>query len=139
MSAGTETIVLVRFTDEGASVDLDAAVLTSRLKLEPSRTWKKGDVIGKWRVNAKVSGWELASGLPKQATLRDHFAALQAQTLIGATALREAAVNWNGTLVIVQYVAGSGQELHLEKEVVHWASTLGLAIAVDTYSLAEPD
>jgi len=133
----TELIVSIRLTDEGRQAVLVPEKLTLNLGLQPTKTWKKGKRSGNWLVSAKFNGWELESGLPRTASLRDHLQALKVRVAPAEAALTKLARQWNATLWLVQYVDGYGQEIILENAWLKWASGLGLSVVVDTYAMGE--
>lgn len=138
MNKHTSTrMVSIRITDEGCRLDLDTHVLTRQLGIQPTRTWRKGEQVGKWPLKSKVNGWELDSGSHETALLQQHLMSLKTRLGPVASILQRTSRNWDANLWIVEYVIGSQQEVVLEKGWLEWVSTLGLGVVLDTYVLSE--
>ncbi len=132
-----ELVVSIRITDQGCPAELSPEAITEDIGLRPTKAWEKGRKLRTWPIEARVSGWELESGLERTVSLKEHVEALKAKVKPAAGTLARLAEKWDANLWIVRYVKGYGSEIDLDAEWVRWASALGLGIVVDAYCLDE--
>lgn len=132
-----EHIVSIRFTDEGKVHCLVPDDITQAIGINPTRTWRKGDRVGKWPVTAKVSGWELQSGLNKDAAVASHLAALRAKVSSAEGIIRTLSRSWDATLNCVVYAEGYGHEALVPNEHLRWIADYGLQLNLDVYLIGD--
>lgn len=109
--------------------------ITRRIGLEPTKTWRKGELIPRTVRPRPTSGWELLAiegGGPELAP--------QIERLLDRIRGKEALLSDFGRearleLSIVVYARESVPALHLPRETVEVLGKLGSAVDIDLYCL----
>ena len=139
MTNDLEIIVSIRFTDEECKCELNPHEITELLGIQPTSSWKKGEIFSKWPVQAQINGWELESGLPRTADVDGHLNALKEKIGQATNKVVKLAQQWNAYINYVHYVKGYGSAVVLDKKWIKWSGDLGFGIVVDTYSVEDEE
>jgi pyruvate formate-lyase activating enzyme-like uncharacterized protein len=109
------------------------------LGIQPTKAWKKGELIGKSILRRKQNGWELKIQIPDSEDLDEHITEL----LKKLSPAWEKVINLNQlyyaeiSCVVYSYEA-QGPGLHLDKKTLKQMAELNAEVDLDYYSLYEP-
>lgn len=111
----------------------DAAVVDACLGLAPTAVWVRGEAFSADFPEARRlrSQWMLASGLPPDASFREHCAALLAMLEPRAAALQDAAAHWHVSLVVGRFFHHGDPALYLDSDILQRFTALGLDAGFD--------
>jgi hypothetical protein len=115
--------------------DFDPTDISSRLGIEASRAWKRGELNPLTQMERKSSRWCLDSRLNESASLEKHVNDVLQQIQPHALKISEFAQNFEGVMQLVGYFHSPFPGFGLEKEVVSQLSQYGLGIDCDFYYL----
>jgi len=122
-----------------SSGDLPLDEITSRMGIEPTQAWRKGDP-GTYNPARPHAGWCLYSPLPRsEIVLPRHIEALLPFLEPRASVVVELGTRFRTWLVCVGRYSASSPGLFLSAEVVRRIANLGLALDCDLYFVGEKD
>jgi Domain of unknown function (DUF4279) len=131
----TQSNISTSFTLTGFSCEPEN--ISRALGLEPTKTWKTGDLIGKSILKFKHNGWFLEVKLTHSIDLEEHVQCLLEilspawDKLVEFGKIYDAEFN----CVIYSYEA-QGPGIHLNKQMLNRMAQLNAEFDVDYYSLA---
>jgi hypothetical protein len=119
-------------------LDLNPDEITDKLKIIPTKIWRKGDLINpKGKIFYSENGWSLQSQLNQSAELEDHlqwiFEKLQTQW----DSVREICSRYYPEISCVIYVSNQVPAIHFSQEILQEVNQLNAEIDVDIYVLPE--
>jgi hypothetical protein len=117
--------------------DLNPDDITSRLDLEPTRTWRLGDQILNTSLKREHGGWSLSTDRKPVIDLQDQLDLILREVQAQTDALNELANerNFNVELACVIYVSDETPVIHFDAEVVELLAELNAEIDIDLYVL----
>jgi len=113
------------------------AAVTAALQLTPSDAWNAGDVNPSTGRARRAMSWQLRSDLDDTRPLHAHVDALLTVLATRANELRGLWVDYDLVLQCVGHYPSGSHGVHLDREVVRRAASLGLAIDLDFYVVEE--
>jgi hypothetical protein len=120
------------------SQSVPAAEITRLLGVDPDRTWRRGDRMGRSASSQHrylTHGWTVSSGIGEEASVNRHLAALMDRLAPAAdelpTLLREQGVN--AKLWLVEHIENWNPGLSLSPSELAAVAHLGVELAVDIY------
>lgn len=119
------------------SADGSPEDVTARLGLQPTKSWRVGDPIGRSARSYATNGWSLSSGLDASAELDDHVRALLGLVEPVLPALRELPGHWNLELSCALYAREYVPACHFDRKTVERLASIGAEIDVDLYCLTQ--
>jgi hypothetical protein len=115
--------------------DFDPTVVTTRVGIEPSESWRKGDLHAKNHLERTFSRWSLHSRLAKTEELEDHVRDVLAQLDQRAESFRMLSEEFGGCMQLVGYFNVQYPGLHFDKDLVDGLSRFKLCVDFDFYYL----
>jgi hypothetical protein len=108
--------------------------LSNAIGLQPTRTWNEGDLVtSRSTRRQKSSGWELASGLAKEATPDQHASRLLDRLGPAADSLKRMPVEASVLSIVLEIHGGDRPPLGLSRENVARLAALGAELDIDLY------
>lgn len=129
---GTEAYAAFNFW--GFSCDPD--VISETLGLQPTTSWRIGDVVGAVIAPRKVNFWKLTSGLGVEHSIKEHVNALVLRLAGAKDAL--IGLHFGGTSVVVcaLYVDDDDRPaVHVTHDALRFIADIGAAFDLDIYHL----
>lgn len=115
---------------------LDPEQVTALTGIEPSETWRVGDLIDKHAtVRHKQNGWSVESALPPTAELEDHVKDVLDQLQAGWASLKGVSARFDSEISCVLYIKSVNPPVHFDKDTVARIAELGAEIDIDIYVL----
>ena len=139
MSTGTDTEVCAGFKLTGADFDPDE--VTRRVGLEPTRTWRAGDIRRPGATAAKISCWSLYTDLEQTWDTDRHIAQvidLLRPHIQSINAVRKE-LRLEAEFACVLYIRSKRPALHFDRAILDVVDALDAEIDVDIYVLPEHD
>jgi len=115
--------------------DFDPADITLRLGIEPTRSWKKGDINPNTQYERNHSRWSLNSRLEQTASLESHVSDVLEQLRPHASSVEQIRDEVEGGLQLVAYFYSVYPGFSLEAPVLFELGKLKLGIDCDFYYL----
>jgi hypothetical protein len=115
--------------------DFDPKVITERLGVEPSESWRKGDRSERTHYERKFSRWSLNSRLDHAASLEEHVRDVLDQTRDHAAAIREIGEEFNCWVQLVGFFHNHYPGFGLDSNLIAGLASLNVAIDCDFYYL----
>jgi hypothetical protein len=115
--------------------EFDPEDVTRVLGLQPTRTWRKGDMNPETGLERNHTRWSLESRLQESEPLEFHVDDVLQQLDGVAGSIRDLAAKYNGTLQLVAYVYTQYPGLCMAPEQVKDLANLGLSFDFDFYYL----
>jgi hypothetical protein len=115
----------------------DPEQITKRLGVEPTETFREGELIPKTSMTRKTSLWALYSRLDKTARLEDHINDVLNQLDLHGTQFEELSREFEGILELVGYFYAYYPGLVFERELVQRLARYSLAVDFDFYNFGE--
>jgi hypothetical protein len=126
--------VYAEFTLTG--VDLNPDDVTSKVGIQPTKTWLKDDPISpKATIRYQQNGWTLRSHLEASDDLEEHFRVVLNQLNQGWQPLVELCSIYEAEFSGVIYTSGDRPAIHFDKELLKAVLQLNAEIDVDLYVL----
>jgi hypothetical protein len=116
------------------SRDFDPADVTRCLGIEPSRSWRRGDLHANGNERRR-SHWALASQLPKTASIEQHIRDVLRQMDANSTGFIEVSKELGGCMQAVGYFHTGYPGLYFERDIVEGLARFHLTVDFDFYSL----
>jgi hypothetical protein len=113
----------------------DPAEITQRLGVEPTKSWRKGDLHPKNRLERKFSRWSLASRLDRSADLEDHIKDVLAQMDQKLETFQSVSREFGGCLQLVGYFRCQYPGLHFDRSTIEGLARYSLTVDFDFYYL----
>jgi Domain of unknown function (DUF4279) len=115
--------------------EFDPADISRRLGLEPTSSWKKGDLNPKTQFERKHSRWNLDSRLAKSASLEEHVDDVLEQLKPCSTAIADLRDAVDGGMQLVGYFYANYPGFGLDHMTLSELARLRLGIDCDFYYL----
>jgi hypothetical protein len=115
--------------------EFDPEDVTRDLGLQPTRSWRRGDVNGETGLERNHTRWSLESRLQDSEPLEFHVDDVLQQLQSAAGTVRKFAAEYNGTLQLVAYFYTAYPGLYMDIEQVKSLADLGLSFDCDFYYL----
>jgi len=131
-----EAEIRVWFTLTG--LDLDPNEITTATNLEPSKAWRKGDLIDPRRParRHKEGGWSIASGCEDTVDIESQIKALLKRLCPARQALVSLGKRYDAEVECVMYIYGGERPAeHFDRDAVRQMAELNASIDVDLYIL----
>lgn len=119
--------------------DFDPADITKAVGLQPSSTWKKGELHPRVRFERKFSRWILESRLSRDHGLEDHILDVLAQLDQNTEAFQKVAREYAGAMQLVGYFHEGYPGLAFSRELVSGLARYSLSADFDFYCLWSDD
>jgi hypothetical protein len=132
----TGTEVFAEFTLTGENFDPDE--VTRRLGLEPTKSWKAGDLqVPGATIRHKVAGWRLRTPREKSFDVGPHVAALveSLKPLIPRINAVQQALQLEAEFSCVVYIKDQSPAVYFERAVLDVVEALKAEIDIDIYVL----
>jgi hypothetical protein len=113
----------------------DPAEVTARIELEPTESWKQGDISPKTQMERRFSRWNLRSRLPESGGLEEHMRDVLAQLDAKRDEVRNVTREFGGCMQLVGYFYACFPGLHVDRDVSERLGWYGLAVDCDFYGL----
>jgi hypothetical protein len=98
--------------------DFDPAIITERLNIEPSESWRKGERNERTHHERKFSRWSLNSRLDHSAALEKHVRDVLDQTHDHAAAIRETSKEFTCWVQLVGHFHNDYPGFGLDKDLI---------------------
>ena len=115
--------------------DFDPEQITTRLGLEPTESWKKGDRNERTHLERKFSRWSLESRLSRSAALENHVRDVVQQADSRAEALVEVGNDFECWIQLVGFFHTDYPGFGLDRETISALARLTLSVDCDFYYL----
>jgi hypothetical protein len=115
--------------------DFDPKIITDRLGVEPSESWRKGDRNERTHYERKFSRWSLHSRLNHSAALEEHVRDVLDQTRDHAAAIREIGIQFSCWVQLVGYFHNDYPGFGLDSDLIAGLAGLNVGIDCDFYYL----
>jgi len=113
----------------------DPADITARMRLEPTLSWKQGDISPQTQRERRHSRWSLRSRLPDSDELEQHIRDVLLQLDAGSGNVRSISREFGGCMQLVAYFYPEYPGLHFDREIVEGFAKYGLEVDFDIYGL----
>lgn len=113
----------------------DPDEITRRLGVEPSDSWRQGDIHPRTRMERKFSRWCLNSRLAHSEPLETHIADVLAQLDQNADAFASISKEYGGCMQLVGYFHEGYPGLDFDAQLVARLARYGLSVDFDFYQL----
>jgi hypothetical protein len=130
MSEDNEQYAYFTVTDS-----FDPAEITRRIGVEPTKSWRKGDLHPKNQMEQKFSRWSLASRLDRTADLEDHIRDVLAQMDQKPAEFQSVSREFGGCMQLVGYWNTQYPGLHFDRSMTEGLARYGLSVDFDFYYL----
>ena len=121
-------------------MEFDPDVITRKLQIAPTKTWRLGDPIQETILRHKHDGWSISSDLSDTDDLEDHMRALLKLIYPRRKQLeqlrRQYKLEAEFACAIYTY-DGSRPAIHFDSEIVRQVAELGAEIDIDLFILDE--
>ncbi|MGH8613724.1 MAG: DUF4279 domain-containing protein [Gammaproteobacteria bacterium] len=115
----------------------DHKVITDTLGIEPTNAWNEGDINPRNNKPRKFTSWQLESGLDDTHPIKDHLETLFAKLEPLQQKLHSLSESYEIYVECVGYFPPSGHGIHLDKEVIRKAASIGAAFDLDFYYISD--
>jgi len=115
--------------------DFDPDTITAQLGINPSESWRKGDLHPRRQYERKQSHWSLYSRLDESAALEEHIIDVLEQLDAKPDIVQELCTLYQGCMQLVGFFHDNYPGLRLEQEHIKRIAESGLMIDVDFYAL----
>jgi hypothetical protein len=116
-----------------ASNDCLPEEVTAITGLQPTESWRIGDIIKGTGRPYKRNGWLLATRLDSDADLEEHVRALLKSVEHVVPTLSELSKNWDIELNCTVYVGSYVPSLHFDRDIIQILASIGAQIDIDLY------
>lgn len=113
----------------------DPGDITARVGLEPTESWRQGDVSAKTAQERRFSRWSLHSRLPHSEDLENYIADVLTQLDVNTEAFRAISLEHGGTMELVGYFYREYPGVSLGRDTVERLARYALKIDFDFYGL----
>jgi len=96
------------------SGDFDPAEITARVGVQPSESWKRGDICPKRQVERTFSRWRLNSRLGRDQALEEHVRDVLAQLGVNPEGFRTLSSEFAGCMQLVGLFREGYPRLHFD-------------------------
>lgn len=133
INMATEIAILLTLRGDG----VDPRTITSAVQLEPSQTWRKGDVIGNSTMRQKQDGWRIATERRDAIDLGGELDVLLKRIKSHVGQLREVCDRFKlaAEFECIVHVTGDVPSMHFTNDAIETISELGAAVDIDLYLL----
>jgi Domain of unknown function (DUF4279) len=115
--------------------EFDPADISRRLGLEPTSSWKKGDLNPRTQLERKHSRWNLDSRFEQSASLEEQVADVLKQLKPCSAAIRDLRVTVDGGMQLIGYFYTHYPGFGLDDGILSELAQLRLGIDCDFYYL----
>lgn len=115
--------------------DFDPVEITKRLKTEPTRSWRLGDICPETHQERTESRWSLYSRLAQDQSLEDHIRDVFIQLDASPDAFRGISREFRGWLQLVAYFHHHYPGLYFERDMTETLARYELEVDFDFYFL----
>lgn len=115
--------------------DFDPKIITDRLGIQPSESWRKGERNERTHYERKFSRWSLFSRLDHSAALEEHVRDVLNQTRDHAGAIREISKDFNCWVQLVGCFYNDYPGFGLHADLISALASLSVSIDCDFYYL----
>ena len=119
--------------------DFDPADITARVDVEPTESWRKGELHRGNQLERKFSRWSLHSRLDRTADLEDHIRDVLSQLDERADTFRSISIEFGGCMQLVGYFNVEYPGLHFGKDIIEGLSKFTLCVDFDFYYLCSDE
>jgi hypothetical protein len=130
MSRPSEQYAYFTITDS-----FDPEEITHRTGVNPTDSWKKGDLHPKRGMERKFSRWSLCSRLEADRSLEDHIRDVLVQLEQNPSEFQKLAREFCGCMQLVGYFHEGYPGLHFEADLIEGLAKYGLSVDFDFYQL----
>ena len=118
-------------------LDCDPDLITKKLKIAPTETWKVGDIRAKGTIlRFNNNGWLIESMLGKQHSINEHVGELFRMLKPGWKALKKISSKYHLELALtVTSYDATGPELGFDSGVIKKLAEINSRVDVDLYNL----
>ena len=113
----------------------DPEDITRRIGVQPTESWRKGDLHPKTRHERKFSRWSLRSRLNDEAYLEEHVRDVLAQLEQNVSAFQQLAQEFGGHINLVAYYHEQFTGLTLDSALIEALAKYRLGVDCDFYYL----
>jgi hypothetical protein len=113
----------------------DPAEITVRVGVQPTESWRRGDICPRRQMERKFSRWSLYSRLGRDQELEAHIADVLAQLDANAESFAAVSSEFGGVMQLVGYFYREYPGLHFERAITEGLARYSLAVDFDFYGL----
>jgi hypothetical protein len=113
----------------------DPEYITKRVGINPTDSWRVGDLNPRNSLERKFSRWSLYSRLARSESLEAHIADVLDQLDGNTTAFKEISINESGGMQLVAQIHSEYPGLHFEREIIQRLGEYRLSVDCDFYYL----
>ena len=113
----------------------DPESITNRVGVNPTDSWRVGDLNPRNSLERKFSRWSLRSRLATSESLEAHIADVLNQLDANTTSFKEISITESGGMQLVGYFHSLYPGLHFEREMIQRLGEYGLSVDCDFYYL----
>jgi hypothetical protein len=113
----------------------DPAEVTARVGVQPTESWRRGDICPRTHRERKFSRWCLHSRLSRDQELEAHIRDVLAQLDANPAGFRAASLEFGGCMQLVGYFHRDYPGLHFERDITEGLARYALAVDFDFYGL----
>ena len=128
MTKAHEILACFTITDS-----FDPAEITRRIGIEPTESWRKGDIHPKRRVERGSSRWSLFSRLARTAGLEDHIRDILAQLEHTPEAFQSVSREFGGHIQVAGFFNTEDVRFHFDNRMVEALARYSLSVGFDFY------
>jgi hypothetical protein len=113
--------------------DFDPFDITARVGVQPTKSWRKGDLHPQNRLERKFSRWSLHSTLEQTRPIEEHIDDVLAQLAAHSSEFKIISSEFGGVLEIVAYFNSDYPGLFISKSQIAAMADFGLEADFDFY------
>lgn len=113
----------------------DPAEITRRVGVQPSESWRRGDICPHRQMELKFSRWTLKSRLGRNQKLEAHIRDVLAQLDDNQETFRELSLELDGCMQFVAHFHRDYPGLHFDRDITWGLVRYSLAVDFDFYGL----
>ena len=122
----------------GVADGFDPAEITARVGVEPTESWRRGDLCSRTRRERKFSRWKLYSRLERSRELEAHVRDVLAQLDANPRGFQAVSREFGGCMQLVGYFYQDYPGLHFDREITEGLARYSLEVDFDFYGLYSP-
>lgn len=131
------TTVMVYFSLFGDEFPIDD--ITKKLGIVPTKTFKKGDLIPNRtkKLVRKETSWDIGTGYQVSSDANNQMHQVVSKLKDKAAIINEIKDTYSVEckfFIVIKIENGNTPALYLDKEVIHFASSIGAEIDIDLYA-----
>jgi len=115
--------------------EFDPKIITDRLGIQPSESWRKGDRNERTQYERKFSRWSLCSRLDHSVALEEHVRDVLNQTRNQAGVIREISKEFYCEVQLVGYFHNDYPGFGLDPDLIAGLALMSVGIDCDFYYL----